>query len=1526
MKGKTHNRFAAVFLALVMMLTSVSISMFIGLNADAAAGTYTFVAGEATGDKAFEKSTENNGRQVKLTDYFTLYCNDKTALNDAKGKNNTSNKTFNGVTLTGRLNFGGKSTFDKDNGHQNLIKFTTKAAAAVDVYMVQGGNKEDKPVNHVIIYDETGAKAASSEDDTKLANMANNDPYIVTLKVPAKGTYYLGNTNGNNYYFKVEVTEEASEEPAVKPEAKVFDVSDPAVKAKLDGTTNKISFDYFTLAVKENANAVVKTKELDFDGTKYSSYVSFGGGYSNKGRCVSFTTTENKATIKIWWATGNTGRYPIVYESDGATVAKEFKMDSAKDTGYVSTVGVEKDGTYYIGGSGDFYIYRVEVTEGVLPEIVLTPWADVVAPVLAAPTVSGDTISVSATADVNSAGGEKLVVEMLKNGDVIDSKSAYSSNPTVEFKPTSSETYTFIATLSREGEDSVKKSAEVSCEFLLPLAAPTVNATSKGKGTIELAWTAVPEAEHYVISYGDQTITTENNNTVYTVTGLKVGETYEFTVKAVRGTEESPTSEPVSVEATAEAVVSWDFVYYGTSTGKEKNKYEINEDDGSVKVIATGNGGKIQYENKFDGLGFYYTRVSAADNFTLKAKVKVDEASVGSQTGFGLLALDSYPTKPNSTAEFYTNQFMAGAYKFHYYWDFENNEIPYDDSGTKYTMQHGIGVSRRFGITDSTGDGFKNQSFPLELSAVKPENESGIYQFEYGDNSEFIFEIGRNNTGYYAAYYTPDGKLVGKQQFYDPEALSVLDKNSVYVGFFTGRVSTATFSVIDFKTWSKAEDKTPAEKQPITLVTPNIKINSAAVANSSDYTLMMTPNVKGTISVSLNGVEESEKITADKPKTLYKKNLTLVPGKNEITVTFTPLPTADQDFEYDYIQLRSEAAATSSITVNYDTDFANQKNLYISPDGKATGNGGPEYPLDIYTAVKVAQPGQTIVVMEGTYNLSETVTIERGVDGEANNPIRMIADPEAKSRPVFDFGKVGGGIRHGGNYWYFSGFDVTRTANKASGFRVCGSNNTLDRINTYANGNAGVQISAFRDSSDPKDMWPKDNLILNCNSYDNADDDGNDADGFAAKLTCGDGNVFDGCAAYNNCDDGWDLFAKPTTGEIGSVTIKNCIAYNNGHNISGSIKGDGNGFKLGGSNMAGKHVLENSFAFNNDANGITSNSGTGVTVNNCTSYNNKGAGLTMYSGNKTIEYTVNGVVVCGNSSSVADNTNDKDNQIRKVTSVEENAFVSTEFGGLKRKDNGSLDLGDFLKLKETTSGGADFDKEGGSTPSEDIDPIVPDKDLPDPKPDTPDTPDNPGSSSGAVGTVTNPSTSDKDDVEFEHSDTNIKVTAPAGAFEKPDEIKFNVVPVVEETKDNQFTFDLTFTDKAGNKVQPKTAVTVKIPVPEALKGKTIYVYHVENDGKYTEISCKVEDGMVVFSATSFSKYIITSEKLTASEPTTSDTSGESKPTDSSASGSGSTGDGNSNNPSTGAAVPFTSAAVVIVGAAVTIFITKRKRG
>ncbi|MDE6001077.1 MAG: hypothetical protein K2G96_01980, partial [Clostridia bacterium] len=153
------------------------------------------------------------------------------------------------------------------------------------------------------------------------------------------------------------------------------------------------------------------------------------------------------------------------------------------------------------------------------------------------------------------------------------------------------------------------------------------------------------------------------------------------------------------------------------------------------------------------------------------------------------------------------------------------------------------------------------------------------------------------------------------------------------------------------------------------------------------------------------------------------------------------------------------------------------------------------------------------------------------------------------------------------------------------------------------------------------------------NNYDN-ETYGENADGFAAKLTVGFGNVFDGCIAYRNSDDGWDLYAKTDSGNIGQVIMYNCVAFDNGYleytqrecnalyptwkvtcsedetNTLGldsycTRDGDGNGFKLGGSVMEGDVIMYNCLSFNNRMHGVTDNSNPGViSVNNTTSYNN----------------------------------------------------------------------------------------------------------------------------------------------------------------------------------------------------------------------------------------------------------------------------------------------------------------------------------
>ena len=173
---------------------------------------------------------------------------------------------------------------------------------------------------------------------------------------------------------------------------------------------------------------------------------------------------------------------------------------------------------------------------------------------------------------------------------------------------------------------------------------------------------------------------------------------------------------------------------------------------------------------------------------------------------------------------------------------------------------------------------------------------------------------------------------------------------------------------------------------------------------------------------------------------------------------------------------------------------------------------------------------------------------------------------------------------------------------------LSGDNNVIEMMVFNDNQDTGLQISRYQSAYNSIDQWPSNNLILNCTSKNNCDNATmENADGFAAKLTCGEGNVFDGCMSYNNSDDGWDLFAKDATGPIGVVTIRNCIAFRNGYTESGEGYGncDGNGFKLGGSGVGTAHIVENCLAFENLNCGFTDNNNPKLgSLTNCTAYNN----------------------------------------------------------------------------------------------------------------------------------------------------------------------------------------------------------------------------------------------------------------------------------------------------------------------------------
>jgi uncharacterized repeat protein (TIGR02543 family) len=286
-----------------------------------------------------------------------------------------------------------------------------------------------------------------------------------------------------------------------------------------------------------------------------------------------------------------------------------------------------------------------------------------------------------------------------------------------------------------------------------------------------------------------------------------------------------------------------------------------------------------------------------------------------------------------------------------------------------------------------------------------------------------------------------------------------------------------------------------------------------------------------------------------------------------------------------------------------------QTALYVSPTGSSSNTGTSiSAPTTLENAIATIPAGGTIYLRGGTYNYTTTIVIADTNNGTASANKNVVA--YSTEVPVISFASqaiadANRGIVLDGDYWHFTG--ITITAAGDNGMLLAGNNNTIEQCIFSKNHDSGLQLSRYKTANAVISQWPANNLILNCEAFDNQDPGNENADGFAAKLTCGSGNIFRGCISHNNIDDGWDFYAKTETGPIGVVTLEDCVAYNNGQLSTGSTSGSGdkNGFKLGGSGIAVNHIVRRCVAFGNGHHGFTDNNNPGnIEVSNNTSYNN----------------------------------------------------------------------------------------------------------------------------------------------------------------------------------------------------------------------------------------------------------------------------------------------------------------------------------
>ncbi|GJM64225.1 InlB B-repeat-containing protein [Persicobacter diffluens] len=288
---------------------------------------------------------------------------------------------------------------------------------------------------------------------------------------------------------------------------------------------------------------------------------------------------------------------------------------------------------------------------------------------------------------------------------------------------------------------------------------------------------------------------------------------------------------------------------------------------------------------------------------------------------------------------------------------------------------------------------------------------------------------------------------------------------------------------------------------------------------------------------------------------------------------------------------------------------ARAADYYVSPSGNDSQSGSISNPFKTFAkAVSVIQAGDYIYLRGGTYSMGNTFMIDRSKNGSASAMISVFA--YEGETPILQFDDIENsssrGIVQDAYYWHWKGIIIEKAGD--NGMLLSGNHCIIEECVFRYNHDTGLQLSRYNTSANSISEWPSHNLILNCESHDNADSGNEDADGFAAKLTSGEGNIFRGCVAHHNIDDGWDLYTKSSTGPIGIVTFENCIAHHNGTLSDGSTSGGGdkNGYKLGSSAHNINHIVKNCIAFNNGKHGFTDNGNVGsIKFYNNTSYNNQ---------------------------------------------------------------------------------------------------------------------------------------------------------------------------------------------------------------------------------------------------------------------------------------------------------------------------------
>ena len=168
--------------------------------------TYVLDCGTLTDKSKVDEEGLDSIITADINNFFRIHLAKKTKI---EGNSKTFDDGFEG---TKRLNWQTKSVIDGENSVA-VIAITVDAPATVKVWWVCGGDGRT-----VAIYDENGNIVAQGTTES-----VKNSLYISELAIEKAGTYYIGNVDGSNNYYKVEATVE--EVKAIAPTSGIIDVA-----------------------------------------------------------------------------------------------------------------------------------------------------------------------------------------------------------------------------------------------------------------------------------------------------------------------------------------------------------------------------------------------------------------------------------------------------------------------------------------------------------------------------------------------------------------------------------------------------------------------------------------------------------------------------------------------------------------------------------------------------------------------------------------------------------------------------------------------------------------------------------------------------------------------------------------------------------------------------------------------------------------------------------------------------------------------------------------------------------------------------------------------------------------------------------------------------------------------------------------------------------------------------------------------------------------------------------------------------